>query len=234
MSARDSRVNSLLVLSDVLGELVRESLSFSRDGVGRSVQNSGGFLHEDIEEALSLSDSGEFSVSSASFGGVVGFLLLADSSDGSLLLLSVFEELLSLDELSFGDVDLVGEVLDSLLEFDDLDLEVLVFLLHLSLEDGEVFGGLDFVLGELVSGVSEVEDESVDHDDDLLVEGVDVDVDFSVSDMGQLLEGSSGVVDVVGSDLGGGSLLGGSGGVNSLVELGDVSFDVQVLLDGLL
>lgn len=234
MSARDSRVNSLLVLSDVLGELVRESLSFSRDGVGRSVQNSGGFLHEDIEEALSLSDSGEFSVSSASFGGVVGFLLLADSSDGSLLLLSVFEELLSLDELSFGDVDLVGEVLDSLLEFDDLDLKVLVFLLHLSLEDGEVFGGLDFVLGEFVSGVSEVEDESVDHDDDLLVEGVDVDVDFSVSDMGQLLEGSSGVVDVVGSDLGGGSLLGGSGGVNSLVELGDVSFDVQVLLDGLL
>ena len=234
MSAGDSSANSLLVLSDVLGELVRESLSFSSDGVGGSVQNSAGFLHEDIEEALSLSDSGEFSVSSGGFGGVVGFLLLADSSDGSLLLLGVFEELLSLDELSFGDVDLVGEVLDSLLEFDDLDLEVLVFLLHLSLEDGEVFGGLDFVLGELVSGVSEVEDESVDHDDDLLVEGVDVDVDFSVSDMGQLLEGSSGVVDVVGSDLGGGSLLGGSGGVDSLVELVDVSFDVQFLLDGLL
>ena len=234
MSAGDSSANSLLVLSDVLGELVRESLSFSSDGVGGSVQNSGGFLHEDIEEALSLSNSGEFSVSSGGFGGVVGFLLLADSSDGSLLLLGVFEELLSLDELSFGDVDLVGEVLDSLLEFDDLDLEVLVFLLHLSLEDGEVFGGLDFVLGELVSGVLEVEDEAVDHDDDLLVEGVDVDVDFSVSDMGQLLEGSSGVVDVVGSDLGGGSLLGGSGGVDSLVELVDVSFDVQFLLDGLL
>jgi len=234
LSVRDSRANSLLVLSDVLGELVRESLSFSSDGVGGSVQNSGGFLHEDIEEALSLSNGGEFSVSSASFGGIVSFLLLADSSDGSLFFLGVFEELLSLDELSFGDVDLVGEVLDSLLEFDDLDLEVLVFLLHLSLEDGEVFGGLDFVLGEFVSGVFEVEDKSVDHDDDLLVEFVNINVDFGVSDMGQFLEGASGVVDVVSSDLSGGSLLGSGGGVDSFVESVDVLFDVKVLLDGLL
>jgi len=104
----------------------------------------------------------------------------------------------------------------------------------LSLEDGEVFGGLDFVLGELVSGVLEVDDESVDHDDDLLVEGVNINVDFGVSDMGQFLEGASGVVDVVGSDLSGGSLLGSGGGVDSLVELVGVLFDAKFLLDGLL
>ena len=209
----------------MVGEGISESLA-GQFGISSSL-DSGGELGEDVlEDRGGVGDNFQFSVSSLGFHLEVLLLLLADSSDGGEGLLGELEELESLDKLGVGDVQLVGEVLDLLGEFDDLSPEVVVFSLHVGLEDSEVFGSLDFVLGELVSGVLEVEDEAVNHDDDLLVEFVDVDVDLGVADVLELLELSLGVVDVLASDFLGGSLLLGSGGIDFFAEGVNVAFDV--------
>ena len=120
--------------------------------------------------------------------------------------------------LGLGLLELDVEAQKESVGFGDFLLKVVVFLDHLGLEVGEVLIGEHFVLRELLSGSFEVGNKSINHAEGLGSELNDVFSGLDDSGGFELLELSSGVVDVSASDFGGGSSSGGSVGVGGSVE----------------
>lgn len=198
-----------------LGSVVVLTLNIA---LGSKFDSEGKFVKNVLEDGFSGSDISEFSDSSDVFSSAVVVFFSLHSSEVGELDFSLSSEFFSSDELLVGFVELGSEVNKVSLEFSDFVSEESILSEHVLLEDGEIFSGFDFVSGKGVSGVLEVEDQGVNHEEDSLLELGKVKSELFVSGSSESLELASGVVDVASSLLGSSSGSGGGVSVSLGVE----------------